>query len=56
MENRNENKIIKKVDNKIRSEFATIKMTGAGPHKSDKEYDRSKNKKIIEADEDDFER
>ena len=29
-----------------RSAFATVKMTGAGAHKSKKDYDRKKFKKI----------
>lgn len=43
-------KEIRKTDIKLRSEFATTKMTGAGPHKSNKDYDRKKNKRIIEED------
>ncbi len=29
---------------KVRSPFATIRMTGAGPHKSEKDYNRQKQK------------
>lgn len=29
---------------KVRSPFATMRMTGAGPHKSEKDYNRQKQK------------
>lgn len=42
MDKDNKNKVIK-----VRSEFANISITGAGTHKSHKDYDRKKNKDII---------